>query len=88
MAKGKSKKGVRFRSNTADPKERLFNKQSDVVNQLNSARRGMPIALSKARTEYDRAKIKQTYNKKINELKKQANELQRQLSDAVMSKKG
>lgn len=49
-------------------RETLYDATTTIYNQIATLRRGMPIAEAKARTEYDRLKVRRSYQAKIKEL--------------------
>lgn len=79
--KGKGSRTIKplFRKNTANEFERIYNEQSKVVAEIQKLERGMPIAISKAKTEMEKLEIRRKYNKKIAEKRKQASELGRKI---------
>ena len=76
-----------FRKNTANELERLYNQQTLVVRDIQILRRGLPIAVSKAKTELEKLQIRKRYNAEIADKEIRANNLSKQIEDVILNAK-
>lgn len=56
-------------------KLRMLDAAYDIQQKIETLQRGMPIAISKAKTQYEKLKTRRKYNMRVEELRKRLNAL-------------
>lgn len=84
--RGKGSRTIRplFRKNTASEKERVFNRQSELLRELQIMERAMPQKIARERDPVKKMRLQRELRKNIDEKRKEISETEKILTKLIL----